>query len=95
MAFEGRKLEEKQWNKIDINRQKGKEISYLLEENYLKYGKYYSNEILKSLEIDIDSYISSLIHVTMNRLSRTSNRKCEMVLYDFLHLHYKVVIAIE
>ncbi len=40
-----------------------------------------------------DVYISSLIHMTMNRLFRSSNRIFELVIYDFLRRYYTSAIA--
>lgn len=40
-------------------------------------------------------HINSLIHMTMNRLFRSSNRICEMIIYDFLSRYYKSLYARE
>lgn len=40
-------------------------------------------------DINPNEHINSLIHMTMNRLFRSSNRIYEMIIYDFLSRHYK------
>ena len=45
------------------------------------------------LEISLDSFMASHIHMTMNRLFISKNRVHEMVCYDFLWRHYKSKIA--
>ncbi len=41
----------------------------------------------------LNRYITSLIHMTMNRVFRSSNRTYELVIYDFLYRHYKSEIV--
>ena len=45
--------------------------------------------------INLNEHINSLIHMTMNRLFRSSNRIYEMIIYDFLFRHYKSLYARE
>lgn len=42
----------------------------------------------KSLSLPLDDLMSSYIHMFMNRLFRSQNRKYEMVIYDFLYRSY-------
>jgi thiopeptide-type bacteriocin biosynthesis protein len=46
-----------------------------------------------SLEVNFDSFISSHIHMTMNRIFRSKNRLNELICYDFLYRFYKSDIA--
>jgi thiopeptide-type bacteriocin biosynthesis protein len=50
-------------------------------------------EQLGELQISLQSLLTSLIHMTMNRWFRTENRLHEMVIYEFLSRHYASVIA--
>lgn len=45
------------------------------------------------LTIELDDLISSYIHMMMNRLFRSQNRKFELVCYDILSRYYKSLIA--
>lgn len=45
------------------------------------------------LIVDFNDLNSSYIHMLMNRLFPTDNRKMEMICYDFLHRYYKSKIA--
>ncbi|MCP4181201.1 MAG: hypothetical protein GY756_25845 [bacterium] len=47
----------------------------------------------KNLKVDFNSFISSHIHMIMNRLFRSKNRLNEMVCYDFLFRFYKSDVA--
>ena len=49
--------------------------------------------INKELDIDIDDYLSSITHMTINRLFITNNRLCELVIYDYLYRFYDSIIA--
>ncbi|WDT67964.1 thiopeptide-type bacteriocin biosynthesis protein [Cloacibacterium sp. TD35] len=49
----------------------------------------------KLLEVPLNSFISSHIHMTMNRVFKSKNRIHEMVCYDFLCRYYKSKMAIE
>jgi thiopeptide-type bacteriocin biosynthesis protein len=42
-----------------------------------------------SMEVDRKDLVSSLVHMSMNRIFRNNNRLHEMILYDFLFRHYK------
>ena len=42
---------------------------------------------------DLKSLISSIIHMSMNRIFMSRQRMHEMVIYDFLFRHYKSAIA--
>ncbi|MDR1180381.1 MAG: thiopeptide-type bacteriocin biosynthesis protein [Bacteroidales bacterium] len=44
-------------------------------------------------QVPLDSLLTSLIHMTMNRWFRTKNRLHEMVIYEFLSRYYTSVIA--
>ncbi len=48
---------------------------------------------LKLLEQPIENIITSLIHMSMNRLFTTEQRFNEMILYDFLFRYYKSKLA--
>lgn len=48
-----------------------------------------------SLEIPISSFVTSHIHMTMNRLFKSKNRAHEMVCYEFLFRYYKSKIAVQ
>ena len=55
-------------------------------------------EILKiqeagELQIALSSYLSSQIHMVMNRLFRSQQRKYELVIYDMLYRAYQSVLA--
>ncbi|MDR0574201.1 MAG: thiopeptide-type bacteriocin biosynthesis protein [Tannerella sp.] len=47
------------------------------------------------LQVPLDSLLTSLIHMTMNRWFRTKNRLHEVVIYDFLARYYTGKIARE
>ncbi len=52
------------------------------------------NDILKKISGEnLDSFLSSCIHMLMNRLFKSKNRVHEMVCYDFLYLYYKSFIV--
>jgi thiopeptide-type bacteriocin biosynthesis protein len=48
--------------------------------SYQKKGK---------LDVDLNELVSSIIHMSMNRIFQTHSRVYEMVLYDLLFRHYK------
>lgn len=54
--------------------------------------KKYITQILKQmdniLEINLSDYLSSITHMTVNRLFITKNNLCEMVLFDYLYRYY-------
>ena len=50
-------------------------------------------EIESVLEIDLSDYLSSITHMTVNRLFITKNRLCEMVLFDYLYRYYDSCLA--
>ncbi|MDR5591111.1 thiopeptide-type bacteriocin biosynthesis protein [Christiangramia sp. SM2212] len=60
-----------------------------ITERVLEYKK--ENE----LEIQLNFLLGSYIHMLMNRLFTSQNRKYEMVCYDFLYRYYKSIIARE
>ena len=47
----------------------------------------------KPLEITLTNLMGSYIHMLMNRLFKSNNRKHEMVCYDFLYRYYRSNIA--
>lgn len=47
----------------------------------------------ENLEVSIREFISSIIHMTMNRLFKSRQRTYEMVVYDFLSRIYKSQLA--
>ena len=49
---------------------------------------------LNKPDVGKDDLLSSLIHMSMNRIFQTNNRLHEMVVYDFLFRYYKFVIDI-
>ncbi|MCC9063589.1 thiopeptide-type bacteriocin biosynthesis protein [Flavobacterium piscisymbiosum] len=46
------------------------------------------------LLVDFDSLISSYIHMSMNRLFRSSNRKHELICYEFLFNYYTTSLVL-
>ncbi|MEZ7884851.1 MAG: thiopeptide-type bacteriocin biosynthesis protein [Bacteroidales bacterium] len=72
-----------------------KDYEYFIKERFEKI-KPLSQQIIKGYIGDrnnLISHIKSLIHMTMNRLFRSSNRTYELVIYDFLYRYYKSSIA--
>jgi len=49
----------------------------------------------KTVDIALESLLSSYIHMLINRMFRSKSRQHEMVLYDFLNRYYKSEIAKE
>ncbi|PQA94974.1 hypothetical protein B0A70_06540 [Chryseobacterium piscicola] len=49
----------------------------------------------ESLEVNLNSFLASHIHMMINRLFKSKNRAHEMVCYDFLFRFYKSKIALE
>ena len=45
------------------------------------------------LKVSLNSLLTSIIHMTMNRWFRSKNRLHEMVIYEFLSRYYKSEIA--
>lgn len=45
-----------------------------------------------NLDLKFD-LLKSLVHMTMNRVFRSKNRLCELVIYDYLNRYYKSTIA--
>jgi thiopeptide-type bacteriocin biosynthesis protein len=43
----------------------------------------------EEVEVPMNDFLSSLIHMSMNRIFRSNSRMHEMVIYDFLFRHYK------
>jgi thiopeptide-type bacteriocin biosynthesis protein len=59
-----------------------------------------TNRVLETLKTELtqqqlNSFLSSHIHMMMNRLFRTKQRVCEMVIYYFLHKYYKTLLGRE
>lgn len=52
-------------------------------------------ELIGKLSVNRTEIISSYIHMFLNRFLRSKQKLQEMVIYDFLHKHYKSVVAIE
>nr|WP_297169238.1 thiopeptide-type bacteriocin biosynthesis protein [uncultured Dysgonomonas sp.] len=50
-------------------------------------------ENIKPSTINLNSLISSYIHMTLNRLFRSKNRLHELVIYDFMYRYYTSEIA--
>lgn len=69
----------------------------LIEEKSMKSSK--SIEAIIKIQnynfnkIEINNFLSSHIHMMINRLFRTNQRKYELVLYDFLLMYYSSQIA--
>ena len=69
------------------------------EELILFYVKNISPIILELLmlkksnkiEVNFDNLIFSYLHMSMNRLFKSKNRKHEIVMYNFLHRYYRLV----
>lgn len=49
--------------------------------------------LAKQAAPDLDTLLQSYIHMTMNRIFRSHNRKCELVIYDFMQRYYKSRLA--
>lgn len=45
------------------------------------------------LEVNLYDYLSSITHMTVNRLFMTKNRLCEMVVFDYLYRYYDSSLA--
>lgn len=50
----------------------------------------YKNEVM---EVNLQDLLSSLIHMSLNRIFINNNRMHEMVIYDFMHRYYRSAIA--
>lgn len=83
-------------NKINEN-----ETRFRVEE-LLKQRSHKSQKVVKKIleefnhnttDNQLDAFMSSHIHMTMNRAFRTRQRMHEMVLYDFLFRYYKSELA--
>lgn len=59
---------------------------------YTRYPNFKKN-LENILEIDLNDFLSSHIHMTMNRIFCSKNREHEMICYDFLSRYYKSKIA--
>lgn len=46
-----------------------------------------------ALQVDYRSYVSSLMHMSVNRLFMSDNRLCEMIIYDYLTRYYESLMA--
>lgn len=68
-------------------------------EKYKKILSYRKNEInvvATSIDYNFDlksDLMKSLVHMTINRVFRSKNRLCELVIYDFLNRYYESTIA--
>lgn len=51
-------------------------------------------QVKGKLQLELNSLMSSYIHMLMNRLFKSKNRLNEMVCYDFLYRHYRTAIAL-
>ncbi len=80
-------IEEKNANKVLYEIINSKNINISNEPNFLN--------LKKILEVSFNSFISSHIHMMMNRIFKSKNRIHEMVCYDFLYRYYKSKMAIE
>lgn len=73
-----------------------KDISLYKYENILNYRKNRIGIIVSAMNYDFNrkfNLLKSLVHMTMNRLFRSRNRLCELVVYDFMNRYYESVIA--
>jgi thiopeptide-type bacteriocin biosynthesis protein len=66
---------------IDIVKSRETAISLVVEKNI-------SMENYGELQVSMQSLLTSLIHMTMNRWFKTKNRLHEMVIYEFLSRYY-------
>lgn len=73
-----------------------KSENYLLEQRSEKLKKAISEINSRfdeeSMEVHKNDLVSSIIHMSMNRIFQTNNRLHEMVLYDFLFRYYKSAV---
>lgn len=81
-----------------IDKKSDYSLLYNILENKKRSLKNVSDYIISlkkknNLEVDFDELNSSYIHMMMNRIFSTENRKFEMVCYDFLSRYYKSKIA--
>lgn len=83
---------------IETTLQKGHDFSHDL----LEWRQKHLTPLFQTLEaqqiknqghISIKEITSSLIHMSMNRLFRSNNRLCEMIIYYYLKKYYKSEIA--
>jgi thiopeptide-type bacteriocin biosynthesis protein len=58
-----------------------------------KEAKVIKNIISKTSISDLDTLISSLIHMNINRTFRSKQRQYEMLCYDFMNRYYKTIVA--
>ena len=72
-------------------------ILYILLRKYRVELCFLSETIMKKLvdrrNITIESLVKSYIHMMLNRLFRTQNRKHELILYEFMRRYYESEIA--
>lgn len=89
-------------NKTEINNIMGRkgllyeEFSELLHQRVASMRPI-ANEMLEKektekLEVQVVDLLPSFIHMTMNRVFRSNNRMCEMVVYHLLHKYYISVV---
>lgn len=88
----------KEYDKIESIIMSKTYLNYNFNEFNLKRNNQ-STHIIKqilhvnNLEIPLNYYIDSLIHMSINRLFKSKNRLNEMVCYNFLFRYYKGLIA--
>lgn len=56
-------------------------------------GQEVSIKLKKQKDITLDLLVGSYIHMTLNRLFRSKNRKHELVIYDFMRRYYASEVA--
>lgn len=65
-------------------------------DNILSSRKKEIADVATVINCDVDlksGLMKSLVHMTMNRVFRSKNRLCELVIYDFLSRYYESTIA--
>ena len=71
------------------------EIGRVIEKHYRcgRTGKIVSELLSKRSDVTREEFLRSYLHMTMNRLFNSDNRRHEMVVYEYLHRYYKSAIA--
>lgn len=83
-------------NRADIEdamqRNLPEEILHILNDRKSKLMNIFQ-KLENILENNLDDYLSSITHMTINRSFITKNRLCELVLFDYLYRYYDSYIA--
>ena len=89
-------------NKFRTNKMIINDIMVSRDINIEKYKSILSSRkndiavVATAIDYNFDSksdLMKSLVHMTMNRVFRSKNRLCELVIYEFLNRYYESTIA--